>query len=101
MVASLTTVPGLPATEVISSCYSYMFYGCTSLKVSTTQTGGYQYAWRIPTSGTGTPAVGPTMLTDTDGTFTDNPTINTTYYVENRQYKCDKIINYNIIKRRK
>ncbi|MBO4654532.1 MAG: hypothetical protein J5644_03190, partial [Bacteroidales bacterium] len=28
---SLTTAPALPATTLANSCYSYMFYGCTSL----------------------------------------------------------------------
>ena len=82
---SLTTAPALPATTMADYCYFYMFLSCTGLKVSTTKTGSYQYAWRIPTSGTGTTAsdwnVG--MLTSTGGTFKDNPAINTTYYVEN------------------
>lgn len=83
---SLTTVPNLPATELAVGCYGEMFYGCTSLKVSETKVGTYQYAWRIPTSGT----IGSTttdwntsMLKDTGGTFKSAPTINTTYYVEN------------------
>ena len=81
---SLTTVPSLPATTLANSCYSSMFRGCTSLKVSATQTGTYQYTWRIPTSGTGTEKQywNYNMLNKTGGTFTDNPTINTTYYVE-------------------
>jgi hypothetical protein len=62
-----------------------MFYGCTSLKVSSTQTGSYQYSWRIPTSGQGTTASywSLNMLSGTGGTFKDDPSINTTYYVEN------------------
>jgi hypothetical protein len=84
---SLTTAPALPATTLANRCYRYMFYGCTNLKISTTQSGIYLYAWRIPTSGT--ISTSPTfwssfMLTNTGGTFTDNPTINTTYYVENQ-----------------
>ncbi len=107
----LTTAPSLPATTLASSCYSYMFYGCTglttapslpattlavycyygmfcgctALKVSPTKTESYQYDWRIPTSGTGTPASNWNidMLYNTGGTFTGNPTIDTTYYVEN------------------
>jgi hypothetical protein len=82
---SLTTVPALPATTLADYCYEYMFYGCTSLKVSSTKTGVYQQTWRIPTSGTG--YVGydwnAQMLSGTGGTFTSNPTINKTYYVEN------------------
>jgi hypothetical protein len=81
----LTTVPELPATTLAYRCYYYMFRGCTALKVSTTKAGSYQYAWRIPTNGTGTTATdwNSFMLTGTGGTFTGSPTINTTYYVEN------------------
>jgi hypothetical protein len=83
---SLASVPALPATTLAEYCYAYMFKGCTSLKVSSTQTGAYQYEWRIPTNGT----VGKTawswndsMLSGTGGTYTGNPSINKTYYVEN------------------
>ena len=83
---SLTTAPELPATTLTTYCYAYMFSGCTSLKVSSIKTGAYQYAWRIPTSGTISSE--PTswnlkMLTNTGGTFTSDPSINTTYYIEN------------------
>jgi hypothetical protein len=62
-----------------------MFYGCTEFKVSAIKTGSYQYAWRIPTSGTGTTVYdwNTGMLTGTGGTFKSSPSINTTYYVEN------------------
>ena len=81
----LTIAPSLPATTLANYCYANMFYGCTTLKVSTTKTGSYQYAWRIPTSGTGTEATSwnTNMLMGTGGTFKGNPTIDTTYYVEN------------------
>ena len=83
---SLTTAPALPATTLNSYCYSSMFYGCTRFKVSKTQTGTYQHAWRIPTSGT-IPSIASNwnenMLKNTGGTFKSNPSINTTYYVEN------------------
>jgi hypothetical protein len=81
---ALTSVPALPATTLTHSCYSYMFSGCTSLKISS-QPGDYQYEWRIPTSGNGTTATNwsSEMLSGTGGTFTGNPSINKTYYVEN------------------
>jgi len=81
----LTTAPSLPATTLADYCYGYMFEGCTAFKVSTTKTGTYQYAWRIPTSGTGTTATSwnTDMLKNTGGTFKSNPVINTIYYVEN------------------
>jgi hypothetical protein len=81
----LTTVPSLPATTLADYCYQYMFRDCTALKVSTTQTETYQYAWRIPKSGTGTTATNWNygMLFYTGGTFKGEPSIDTTYYVEN------------------
>ena len=84
---SLTSAPALPATTLASWCYGYMFKGCTSIKLSTTKTGEYQTAYRIPTSGTGTGADGTgalmDMFTNTGGTFTGTPSINTTYYTSN------------------
>ena len=83
---SLKTAPALPATTLATYCYDNMFNGCTSLKVSSAQTGTYQYAWRIPTSGTISSTPSPwnnNMLKNTGGTFTADPSINTTYYVEN------------------
>ena len=83
---SLTTAPALPATTLATSCCNYMFQGCTSFKVSKTQTVTYQHAWRIPSSGTISSTVSGFsyyMLSNTGGTFTSDPSINTTYYVEN------------------
>lgn len=82
--SSLTKVPKLPAIIMTTSCYSSMFRYCSNIKVSNTQTGIYQYAWRIPTSGTGTTATNwsNSMLYDTGGTFEGTPTINKTYYTE-------------------
>ena len=60
-----------------------MFQGCTSLKLSTTQTGEYTQEYRIPSSGTGTTASNAltNMFVSTGGTFTGTPEINTTYYL--------------------
>lgn len=81
---SLTTLPKLPANTLEDYCYEGMFSGCSKIKLSTTQTGEYQYPYRIPTSGTG--AVGSSslsnMFANTGGTFTGTPTINTTYYTD-------------------
>jgi hypothetical protein len=82
----LTAAPALPATMMKDYCYFNMFRGCTKFKVSATQTGAYSKAWRIPKSGsiaTNLSSWNTNMLTDTGGTFTDDPSINTTYYVEN------------------
>jgi hypothetical protein len=82
---AITKIPGLPATTLAGNCYYCMFGGCTNIKLSTTQTGDYQTAYRIPTSGTGVTATN--ALTDmfvvTGGTFTGTPSINTTYYTSN------------------
>ena len=82
---SLTQAPALPATTLANNCYNSMFQGCTSLKLSTTKTGEYTQEYRIPTSGTGTTATDAltNMFTDTGGTFTGTPEINTTYYLSN------------------
>ena len=82
---SLTTAPALPATTLGDYCYNNMFAGCTKIKLSTTQTGEYQTAYRIPTSGTGTTAdyALSAMFKNTGGTFTGTPEINTTYYTSN------------------
>ena len=82
---SLTQAPALPATTLADWCYSGMFYGCTGLKLSSTQTGEYTIAYRIPTSGTGTTATSAliNMFAFTGGTFTGTPEINKTYYLSN------------------
>ena len=82
---ALTTAPSLPATTLANNCYGYMFYGCSLIKLSTTQTGEYQIAYRIPTSGTGTTATSALakMFQNTRGTFNGTPSINTTYYTSN------------------
>ena len=80
---SLTQIPAFPATTLADYCYSYMFQGCTSLKLSSTKTGEYTQEYRIPSSGTGTTASGALtkMFTSTGGTFTGEPSIDTTYYL--------------------
>ena len=80
---SLTQAPELPATTLDVRCYEYMFKGCTSLKISTTQSSEYPTAWRIPSSGTISSTFtnwNKAMLSGTGGTFTSDPSINTTYY---------------------
>lgn len=80
---NLTQAPELPATTLANYCYFYMFNGCTKLKLSTTQTTEYKTPWRIPSSGTisSEPSKWNNgMLANTGGTFTSNPSINTTYY---------------------
>lgn len=83
---NLTTVPSLPATTFETRCYANMFENCEKIKLSTTNTGEYINAYRIPTSGTGTTSaeadyITDYMFTNTGGTFTGTPDINTTYYL--------------------
>ena len=108
---SLTQAPALPATTLANNCYQYMFQGCTSLisapelpattladlcyygmfqgctlKLSKTQTGEYNQAYRIPTTGDGITArealknMFPKILNN-GGTLVMTPKINTTYYL--------------------
>ena len=109
---SLTQAPSLPATTLASNCYQYMFQDCTSLisapelpattladlcyygmfqgctiKLSTTQTGKYNQAYRIPTTGDGITArealnnMFPKILNNNGSTLVMTPKINTTYYI--------------------
>ena len=109
--ASLTKAPALPATTLANNCYQYMFQGCTSLisapelpattladfcyygmfagctlKLSKTQTGEYNQAYRIPTTGDGITArealnnMFPKILNN-GGALVMTPKINTTYYL--------------------
>ena len=82
---SLVDLIELPATTMKTYCYYQMFYGCTNIKLSTTQTGDYQTVYRIPKTGTATTASNDVagMFTNTGGTFTGAPTLDTTYYTSN------------------
>lgn len=82
---NLESLPELPAITLKTYCYYQMFYLCSKIKLSATQTGDYQTAFRIPSSGTGATASSAlnNMFTATGGTFKSNPTINTTYYTSN------------------
>ena len=78
-------IPKLPSEVLQPYCYYNMLSGCTGIKLSTTRVGEYQTAYRIPSSGTGTTATNAlnNMFTNTGGTFTGTPSINTTYYTSN------------------
>lgn len=81
--SSLVQAPELPATTLADYCYYGMFFNCTRLKISTTQSSEYPTAWRIPSSGTISSTLSSwntNMLKGTGGTFTSDPSINTTYY---------------------
>lgn len=80
--SSLTVAPMLPATTLTKYCYCNMFRGCTSLAFATAQSADYPYEYRIPTNGEGTEANNAllNMFTETGGTFTGTPEINTTLF---------------------
>lgn len=83
---SLIYIVKLPATDIVAGCYEMMFYGCSNIKISTTSGGIYTRAYRIPHSGTGTEGRWggrSSMFSNTGGTFTGTPSINTTYYTSN------------------
>ena len=80
---SMTSIPTLPATNLVESCYYSMFIGCKNIEISTTQSGEYTQAYRVPTFGEGTTATDALtyMFRNTGGTFTGTPDLNTTYYL--------------------
>lgn len=96
---ALTTIPSLDATILEDYCYSSMFLGCSGVYISDTLVGDYQNAWRVPTTNTGTDATDSLidMFTDTSGTFTSTPTINTTYYTSNAIINADGTITPAVI----
>ena len=82
---SLTTAPSLPATTLARYCYRNMFNDCTSIKLAISKSREYDKEYRIPKSGNGVTAASALndMFTQTGGTFTGTPSINTTYYTSN------------------
>lgn len=83
---SLITIPKLYSIKMINNCYSYMFNHCTKIKLSSTQTGTYTIPYQIPWSGPASGSYAPGALTymfnGTGGTFTETPTVDTTYYLD-------------------
>ena len=66
-----------------------MFYQ-SGIELSTTQHDEYTLSYRIPTEGTGTTETN--SLADMFyGSGVDTPVINTTYYVQDTQYKSNQI----------
>lgn len=83
--ASLISLPALPVKYIDAQGCSQMFYGCTKIKLSETQTGTYTQEYRIPASGTVTTKIDNIvrMFTNTGGTFAGTPELNKTYYLDN------------------
>ena len=83
---ALTEIPALNAVQLADNCYKQMFFLCSSIFISETETGDYDKAYRIPISGNGITGSDSlvNMFNYTGGTFTGTPTINTTYYTSNQ-----------------
>ena len=81
----LAELPKITASEFPSLCCSRMVSGCSFICLSETQTGEYQTPYTLPADGTATAASNAFnyMFQNTGGTFTGNPTVNTTYYTSN------------------
>ncbi len=84
---NLNQLPELLPLEIDAWDYTNMFYGCSNIKLSTEKTDEYKYEYRIPSKGTGIlldeECSITDMFTNTGGTFTGTPEINTTYYTSN------------------
>lgn len=83
----LDTLPRLTAKVLETSCYQYMFYDCSAIKLSAEQGGEYQYPYRIPMYENGELAPGGGAMTaqmfeGTGGSYTGPVNINTTYYTD-------------------
>lgn len=84
--SSMEYLPEFPTNVLKGYCCQMLFYGCTKIRVATTQSSTYKNAYRIPASGTiaSTPYNAlESMFANTGGTFVGTPTINTTYYTAN------------------
>jgi len=61
-----------------------MYYGCFGIKLSSSLTGNYTEAYRLPP--TGSASLGTNSLINmfyyTGGTWTGTPGVNTTYYLD-------------------
>lgn len=84
---SLNTLPAINADgyAFFSGECATMFYGCSLIKMNTSQTGDYVNAYRIPMTGSATSTNSPfnNMFASTGGSFKGTPTVNTTYYTSN------------------
>lgn len=75
---ALTKPIAMPKATYATLACSNMYYGCTKIKMSATQTGDYTNEWKIEGTAASDSFTG--FFTGTGGTYTDAPTINTTYY---------------------
>lgn len=84
---ALNTLPIINATTFGNTNCSSMFAGCSSIMISSTQTGAYVNKYRIPYSESVTGTTGTDsfiyMFNSTGGTFATTAVINTVYYTSN------------------
>lgn len=82
---ALNVLPKLNATTLSNHCCQEMFNGCSNIKLSETQTGEYQFVYRIPFTEDGIAQINSMldMFINTGGSFTGTPVINTIYYTSN------------------
>lgn len=80
---SLKSLPILSATSVADFGYYNMFAGCTGIEIydSAPDATWSSVAWSLPANVTGGSIWYYDMFKDTGGSFTGNPTADTTYYV--------------------
>lgn len=79
--------PELPSIEALPDyCYLAMFQQCQNIKLSETQTGNYLWRYKVPSEYVSSPTSGTDSVTrmflDTGGTFTDDPTLGKSYYMD-------------------
>ena len=80
---NLTSITKLPALEINSTQAYYSMFQDSNVKASATATSECSYAYRVPTSGTGTADSKSltNMFSDASGTGNFTPTVNTTFYI--------------------
>lgn len=70
--------------ELPALCYAEMYSGCRNIRLSTTKTDMYSIEYKIPLNGTATDPDGNAvaqMFSNTGGSFTGTPELNTKYYL--------------------
>lgn len=81
----LTLSQTYTSITLANRCFMWMFYQCSLIKLSSTQTWDYQTAYKIPTKWIWTNWTNSLtdMFLSTGWTFTGTPSINTNYYTSN------------------
>lgn len=83
--SGVRVLPKLSQLVFPSTCFNLCFWGCSNIKMATTQSADYPNAYRIPETGTasaGYSAFGQ-MFSGSGGSFKGTPAVNSTYYTSN------------------